>query len=141
MKETKLLYLVKDLADVAGVSPDTVRFYTKEKLLKPKRNKKNQYNLYDHSDLVRLRFILRAKTLGYTVSEIKKILSASEKGESPCPMVREILEKRIRQNKKLLEESLALQKRIENAMIKWQRLPDGIPIGDSICYLIENVTR
>lgn len=141
MKEIKAPYHVKELADASGVSPDTVRFYTKERLLKPKRDKKNQYNLYGHSDLVRLRFILRAKTLGYTISEIKKILKASEKGESPCSFVRDILAKRIRQNKQLLEDSLALQKRIEDAMKKWQRLPDGIPVGDSICFLIESVTR
>lgn len=140
LKNTVGPFRVKELADLSQVSPDTVRFYTKEKLLKPKRDKNNLYRLYGRDDLVRLLFIQRAKILGYTVREIKKILEASEKGESPCPMVRNILEKKVVKNKLLLEESLALQKRIENALKKWRHLPDGVPIGDSICHLIESVT-
>lgn len=140
LKNAKGPFRVKELADIAHVSPDAVRYYTKEKLLKPKRDKSNHYKIYGRDDLVRLLFIQRAKTLGYTVSEIKKILDASEKGESPCPMVRAILENKVVKNKQLLEESLALQKRIENAIKNWRRLPDGIPVGDSICHLIESVT-
>jgi DNA-binding transcriptional MerR regulator len=140
IKSVKGPFRVKELANMAQVSPDAVRYYTKEKLLKPKRDRSNQYKLYGRDDLVRLLFIQRAKMLGYTVNEIKKILAASEKGESPCPMVRAILEKKVLKNKQLLEESLALQKRIEEAIKKWRHLPDGLPVGDSICHLIESVT-
>ena len=47
---------VKELATSAGVNPDTVRFYTREGLLKPSRNPDNNYQHYDAEDLRRLRF-------------------------------------------------------------------------------------
>ena len=132
---------VKELAEAGSVTVDTVRYYTKTGLLKPIRDRENQYKLYGCNDLVRLLFVQRAKTLGYTLREIKKIMDASEKGISPCPLVRDILEKKMARNKQLLEESLALQRRIENAMKEWRRLPDKVPVGDSICHLIESVTK
>ena len=137
----ELSYQVKDIALAADVSTDAVRYYTKSGLLKPTRNKNNQYKLYNHNDLVRLQFIRRAKTLGYSISEIKKILGDSEKGKSPCPRVRHIIENKITANKQHLIETLALQKRMEKALKIWQGLPDGIPVGDSICHLIEQVTK
>lgn len=140
VKNAKGPFHVKELADAAGVSSDAVRYYTKERLLKPKRDRSNHYKLYGRDDFIRLLFIQRAKTLGYSVREIKKILDASEKGESPCPIVRNVLEKNIEKNKQLLVEALALQKRIEETLKKWRHLPDGIPVGDSICHLIESVT-
>lgn len=131
---------VKDIANAAHVSTDTVRFYTKKGLLKPVRNKVNNYQMYSHADLVRLRFISKAKILGYTLNEIKQITHASEKKETPCPLVRTIIKKRIENNKKHFEEAMKLQKRMEKALKQWEQMDDAIPIGDSICHLIETVT-
>lgn len=132
---------VKDIANAANVSTDAVRFYTKKGLLKPKRNKENNYQLYNNADLLRLRFISKAKILGYTLNEIKQITQASEKKETPCPLVRNIIEKRIKDNKKKFEEAMALQKRMEKAFRQWEQMDDAIPIGHSICHLIEKVTQ
>jgi len=131
---------VKDIACAANVSTDAVRFYTKKGILKPVRNKENNYQMYSRADLVRLRFISKAKILGYTLNEIKQITDASEKKETPCPLVRNIIKKRIENNKKQFEEAMELQKRMEKALRQWEDMDDAIPIGDSICHLIESVT-
>lgn len=139
--ETDKYYLqVKDMADAASVSTDAVRFYSRKGLLKPKRNKSNNYKMYDRSDLVRLQFISKAKILGYTLNEIKQIIQASERKETPCPLVRRIIKKRIEENKEQFEAAVALQKRMEKALRQWEYMDDAIPIGDSICHLIESVT-
>jgi DNA-binding transcriptional MerR regulator len=126
------------LADLSGVSAEVIRYYTKRGLLKPTRNRRNNYKLYRESDVVRLRFIRRAKNLGYTLNEIGKIFEQSKRGESPCPLAREILESRIADNRKKLDEMLELQTRIEAASALWATLPDKLPDGNTICYLIES---
>jgi len=142
IKDIKIFTMqVKDIAKAANVSTDAVRFYTKKGLLKPKRNNLNNYYLYSHADLVRLRFISKAKILGYTLNEIKQIIQASEKKQTPCPLVRNIIEKRIKENKKKFEEAMALQKRMEKALRQWEEMDDAIPIGHSICHLIEAATK
>ena len=134
-------YYVKDISQAANVSADAVRFYTKKGLLNPKRNKLNNYQVYSYADLLRLRFITKAKILGYTLNEIKQITLASESKETPCPLVRNIIEKRIKKNKKKFEDAMALQKRMEKALRQWELMDDAIPIGDSICHLIEKATQ
>ncbi len=80
---------VSELARRAGVTAETVRHYTREGLLAPERDPDNGYQRYDGTDLERLRFIQRARTLGFSVAEIRQILEHADHGDSPCPLVRD----------------------------------------------------
>jgi MerR family transcriptional regulator, Zn(II)-responsive regulator of zntA len=116
----------------------TVRYYTRIGLLKPSRNLKNGYKVYKQSDKERLKFITAAKELGFTLAEIEEILDHAVHGESPCPMVREIVEKRIEENRRKLQEMRKLQKRLEKAADVWKSMKDSEPDGHSVCRLIES---
>jgi hypothetical protein len=52
--------------------------------------------------------------------------------------VRQIIERRIGENRRRLEELNALQQRMEQALAKWRTMPDGVPDGDRVCELIES---
>ena len=100
--------------------------------------KNNGYCKYRVSDSKRLDFIKKAKSLGYSLKEIEHILAESRKGKSPCPMVRELINRRIHENRAHLEQLMELQNRMETALISWENMPNGVPDGDSICHLIES---
>ena len=131
-------YQVKQLAKLCKVPADTVRHYTRIGLLKPDRDPDNGYYKYRVSDSKRLEFIKKAKSLGYSLKEIEQILAESRKGKSPCPMVRELINRRIHENRAHLEQLMELQNRMETALISWENMPNGVPDGDSICHLIES---
>src|SRR5438477_11848390 len=60
----------------SGVGVETVRFYEREGLLnRPARSPSSGYRLYEEEVIARLLFIVRAKELGFTLSEIKELLS------------------------------------------------------------------
>ncbi len=126
------------LAKKAGVPLFTVRYYTRIGLLKPSRDLRNGYKIYKQSDWDRLRFISSAKDLGFTLGEIEEILGHAAHGDSPCPMVREVVEKRITENKKKIREMQRLQKRLEKAAETWTAMKDSEPDGHSVCRLIES---
>lgn len=63
----------KELRTKTGVSRDTLRHYVSIGLLRPTRNAANDYLVYDQKDLETLSFIVRAKNLGFSLEEIKKI--------------------------------------------------------------------
>lgn len=134
------LMTVCELARRSGVTLDTVRYYARIGLLQPKRHLENDYKLFANADVSRVRFIRRAKSLGYTLAEIKQILEHSMYGHSPCPLVRKIIQRRIKENRRKLKEMNALQQRMETALKQWQHMPDGEPDGDSVCHLIESFT-
>ena len=55
--------LIGELADAAGVPPETVRFYERRRLLPEPQRASNGYRLYSNAALHRLRFIRTAQTL------------------------------------------------------------------------------
>jgi len=132
-------FQMNELAKRAELSKDTIRYYIKIGLLKPKRNFDNGYNLFNDKDIVRLRFICKAKYLGFTLKEIKQIIMECEEGHDPCPMVREFLWRHIETNKKHLTECMSLQERMETAWEKWQAMPDNQTKFDEYCAMIESV--
>ncbi len=129
---------VNELAKRAGVTPHSVRYYTRIGLLRPGREVRSGYRSYGEADLRRLLFIRRAQSLGFGLMEIAEILRHSERKRSPCPLVREIIERRIRENDEDLDELIALRNRMRAALAKWRRMPDSVPRGGEICRLIES---
>lgn len=131
---------VAEFAKAARVTPELVRYYARIGLLQPARDKSNGYKRFNGVDMGRLRFILRAKRLGFALDEIAHILSMARHGDTPCPTVREILRGRLVETRQRLDELVALQARMESALTLWSGMPDGEPDGDAVCVLI-NVTE
>lgn len=133
-----MIMKVKDIAQAAGVNPDTVRFYTREGLLNPTRNPDNNYQQYDSDDLRRLRFARKARQLGFSLPEVRSILNQADDHHSPCPMVREVFEKRLAEVEREIAELQQLRERMKSALGIWREMPDGTPDGHTICRLIEH---
>jgi len=129
---------VSEVANLLNTTAETVRHYTRIGYLKPAVNKFNGYKSYSKKEQHRLSFILSARQLGFTVKDIGKILSKSDSGNTPCPIVREIIETRIHESNLLFEKALALKTRMESAVKKWNLEPDVAPTGLMICHIIEN---
>jgi len=63
------------LAKQAGFGIETVRFYERQGLIDPPPRTESNYRIYPEQDVARLRFIKRAKALGFSLNEIKELLS------------------------------------------------------------------
>ncbi len=129
------------LARSADVSLFTVRYYTRIGLLKPSRDLRNGYKIYKASDKDRLKFITAAKELGFTLAEIEDILDNAAHNKTPCPMVRDVVQKRIEENKQKIRELKRLQKRLESAAEMWKGMKNSTPDGHSVCRLIESFAK
>jgi DNA-binding transcriptional MerR regulator len=68
---------IGQFADAAGVGVETVRYYERRGLLDAPRRTAAGYRRYTAADLDRLRLLLRAKELGFTLREIADLLDAS----------------------------------------------------------------
>lgn len=129
---------VSVLAKESESTVHAVRHYTRIGLLQPRRNKNNGYKIYNDSDIILLKFINNAKELGFTLKEISKILDEADNGNSPCPIVREIIIKRIDENRQKIKQLKKLQQKIVKAKTKWDEMEDALPDGHSVCHLIES---
>jgi MerR family copper efflux transcriptional regulator len=71
------LLSIGQLAKRAGVAIDTVRYYERDGLLSPSGRLPSGYRRYGEAELKRLRFIRRAKALGFSLADIRVLLSLS----------------------------------------------------------------
>jgi len=135
----KSLLKVGEVAHAAGVDAHVVRFYARSGLISPTRVTANGYRQFEPLDIKRVRFIRIAQSLGFTLAEIHEILKRSRRGRTPCPLAREIIERRLAENRERLNQLAALQDRMQRASALWHKMTDKVPNGDVICALIEAV--
>jgi DNA-binding transcriptional MerR regulator len=127
-----------ELAQAVGVTPETVRFYTRKGLLIATRQPENGYKIYDTAALERLKFISHAKAIGFSLKEIEHIIQLSQQGSSPCPTVRQMLESKITEAKRKIEELNRHLGIMENTFSDWSKEPDTLPDNKAICCLIDD---
>lgn len=70
-------FTIGQVAREAGVRIDTVRYYERNHLLPEAQRRLSGYREYGQDDVRRLRFIRRAKELGFTLAEIRELLALS----------------------------------------------------------------
>ena len=73
----------------SGVAIDTIRFYEREGLLPEPMRRASGYRTYDSSAVQRLRFIRRAKNLGFSLDEIRELLALSQDREHGVEAVKQ----------------------------------------------------
>lgn len=71
-------YLKGQIAEMAQINPETLRFYEKTNLIPLPKRSKSGYRLYPESVLYRLEFIKNAKASGFTLNQIKEMFSITE---------------------------------------------------------------
>ncbi len=90
------MYLIGQLAKLCQVSSDTLRFYEKNNLLQPAGRSESGYRLYSEDNLSRVKFILRAKSIGLSLDEIRELLDIRlEASQHSCAEVKAITQAKL----------------------------------------------
>jgi len=90
-------YTIGEAAQAAGVNIETLRYYERRGLVpEPPRSRAN-YRLYPHESVRVVRFVKRAQELGFTLNEVRELLSLREGGQDvSCAEVREQARRKLR---------------------------------------------
>jgi len=76
------------LSERTGCKVETIRFYEREGLLPAPARSSGGYRLYSKNHLKRLTFIRRARALGFSIDEVRKLLTLAAERRRPCAEVR-----------------------------------------------------
>ncbi len=118
----------------AGVGVETIRFYEREGLIEEPPRGPSGYRHYPEPVVQRLLFIRRAKELGFTLNEIKDLLSLRRDSGSTCADVKERAESKIAS----VEEKIRVLRSMKKALVKLTESCNGrgpvneCPILDSL---------
>ena len=86
---------IGELADAAGTTTKTLRFYEEQGLLPEAPRTPAGYRDYSPDALARIDFIHRGQAAGLTLAEIRQVLDIRDRGHAPCEHVRELLDRRL----------------------------------------------
>ena len=87
---------IGELAKKYQLKTDTLRYYEKNQLLVPNARLANGYRYYTEQDELTLRFILKAKNVGFSLQEIGELLEIERnKSNWACADVKQIVETKI----------------------------------------------
>jgi DNA-binding transcriptional MerR regulator len=128
--------LIGDIARKFALNPKTIRYYESIGLLPKAKRTESGYRLYDKVSVEKLEFIIRAKSLGLTLDEIKKILQLHDSGEVPCECTRQFIKNKIRDT----EEKIAALNNLNTKLRKLLRL-ERDKTAKSICPIITGESK
>ena len=75
---------IGQVARRAGIGLETVRFYERQGLIEEPPRKDSGYRQYPEQVIVRLRFIRRAKELGFSLKQISELLALRVDTTTTC---------------------------------------------------------
>lgn len=102
---------IGDVAARAGLPPKTIRYYEEIGLIRPVRSA-NGYRVFRDSDLHKLAFLGRARTLGFSIEDCRTLLALYEDDHRASAQVKAVAEEHLSQ----IEEKIAQLRAMEETL-------------------------
>ena len=100
---------IQELSQLAGVPAKTIRYYEFIGIMPPPQRGVNNYRQYAPDAVERLRFIVSARSLGFSLSDIGEFLVARDAGTLPCKRILDSFDERIQDIDRHIADLLALR--------------------------------
>lgn len=120
-----------ELASRSGCNLETIRYYEKIGMLPDPPRTASGYRLYDEHHVARLRFILRARELGFPIEEIRGLLDLVDGGTQTCAEVKARTERHLAD----VRTRIADLRRIEHVLAQTAKQCSGDEVPD--CPVLE----
>lgn len=128
------IFSIGQVARRAGVGVETVRFYEREGLLEEPTRRASGYRQYSEEVIKQIRFIKRAQQLGFSLKEIRELLTLRVDGQTSCEQVKErAAAKRAEVEQKIVELQHMRQALLQVASLCEEEGPSGrCPMLDAL---------
>ncbi|VAW19940.1 Heavy metal resistance transcriptional regulator HmrR [hydrothermal vent metagenome] len=101
-----------DLARMTGCNLETIRYYENIALMPDPPRSANGYRCYDNDHVLRLKFIMRARNLGFALNEIRSLLALVDGGIQTCSGVKSVTKEHLED----VRAKIAALNRIESVL-------------------------
>lgn len=118
-------------AQLAGVGVETIRYYEREGLIVQPARRNGSYRRYPPELVTRIRFIRRAKDLGFSLKEVKELLRLAEEPSTACDDARRRAEGKIA----AIDDKLAALTKMREALVGLTAACREAPTGT--CPILE----
>jgi len=121
-------YRSSELAGLAGVSTDTLRFYEREGLLAQPPRTNGNYRMYPAEALKRVLLVRGGLSLGFSVAELRQLLTIRDRGGIPCLQARKLAQSKLDGIDQDIRELRLLRKVLKKALRSWDEKINAGPV-------------
>lgn len=86
---------ISQAAHACGLPNKTIRYYEEIGLVVPMRQQGNDYRVYSLSDVAQLRFLQRARAVGFSIDECRELLALYANPQRRCAQVKALVSEKI----------------------------------------------
>lgn len=104
------------LASATGVNVETIRYYERAGLISPPARTEGNYRSYRDSDVTRLRFVRRTRDLGFSLEQVRALLSISGERDRSCGTVDAIATEHLTEVDRKIADLTALRRELADAV-------------------------
>ena len=121
------------VAGCCGIPAKTIRYYEDIGLIRPAERRQNGYRTYSPVDARELKFIQRARSLGFSVDEVRELLDLWRNKTRPSAAVKAVAVRHLDELERKIEELKAMRRTIADLVehCRGDNRPD-CPILDSL---------
>lgn len=118
-----------ELAELTGVSTDTLRHYERKGVLNIPARSEGGYRRYPPEAVAHVRLVRRALAIGFTLKDLAAVLSERNRGGAPCRGVRTLVAQRLSELETRLRDLTELRNELQIVLREWDRRLARIPTG------------
>lgn len=104
---------IGNLGRRTGTKVETVRYYERIGLLPAPGRTSGNYRAYDAAHLNRLSFIRRARDLGFSIEQLRELLSLADQKDRPCEAVDAIAREHLCEVERKIRDLQALRRELD----------------------------
>jgi len=108
--------LIGEVSERSGISRKALRLYEAAGILPPSGRTASRYRVFTADTLPLLAFVRQAQGLGFTLDEIKEIVLIRRAGRAPCPHVREVVRRKVRELDRRLSDLVEVHDRLRRLL-------------------------
>ncbi|MCU1283879.1 MAG: transcriptional regulator, MerR family [Acidobacteriales bacterium] len=131
----KSAYRSGELAHIAGVSPDTLRYYERKGILPLPQRTQSGYRIYPAKAIDRVSLIRSALSIGFSIHELSRILKQRDAGNPPCHQVHQLAKEKLSQVESQLREIKSLRRNLQKLVRAWDAKLANTPAGEPALLL------
>jgi DNA-binding transcriptional MerR regulator len=125
-----------EVADRAGVNPQTLRYYERRGLLPEPPRRESGYRIYDEDAVHIVRFAKRAQELGFTLDEVEVLLELAGGGPESCDAARRLAQGRLAELDRRLADLRAMRDSLRRLIATCD-----LPRAERECPLMQSIER
>jgi DNA-binding transcriptional MerR regulator len=133
-------FQIGKVAQRTGLTVDAIRFYEKAGLLPKAARSTGGYRLYHDGDVADLEFIQRAQQLGFSLNEIRELVSIQRHPQEACVHVRDLIAQKLAVVRSKIDELRTLETGLAAALQQCRKALGQPANNQDCCPVLQKIT-